>query len=1373
MGKNLLNNSLRKVLSYFMVLALFVTSINAGILGRKLVVSADDGGTNYIANGDFELDIWGADAGWSKESTSWDGGTSIQWKGDNAKAGNALDAYAGADTVITVKQDITVAIAGTYDFSVWYQGTTAGSVKLFATIDSTDTNGTPVTYPGYGNWTEVELKDVEIEAGTTLTIGAIIDGPTGAWAVLDDFTMTRTGDINGGVQPYEMTVLNGDFEAGAEVAWNDIIKIDDNSGAIVATGTGTNATERLSIWNNNLSVNSINIYQTITGLENGKYKVTYISEGANASAGFSLVLSDGSGELSSTSHVTSGWDVWNTTESSEVSVTDGTLTIAFKGDCAGDGYWTNIDNVKLYKLDGAPSVIVDPVDASIFVKKVNGLSQDFIMGADISSLISLEDSGVKFYDEDGNEQDILTTLKDSGVNYVRVRVWNNPYDANGNGYGGGNNDLAKAIEIGQRATANGIKLLVDFHYSDFWADPGKQQAPVEWENMTVAQKETAVYDYTKASLEALINAGVDVGMVQVGNETNGGICGVTGWENMCKIFSAGSKAIRDVDSNILIAIHFTNPETSGRYANNAKELDDRGVDYDVFATSYYPFWHGTLSNLTSVLKNVATTYNKKVMVAETSYAYTKVDGDGHDNTAPKSSGQTLNYPITVQGQANSLRDVIEAVANVGSSGIGVFYWEPAWIPVSGNTLEERKALWEQYGSGWASSYAASYDPDDAGVWYGGSAIDNQALFDFTGHPLESLNVFKYVYTGAVAPKAIDEVKDTSLSAEYGSTIVMPEKVDVIYNDGTTEQVSVTWNSTQVQNAKATGIGTYKITGTVDVVYSVTCVLTIKPVNLLVNSSFEGSDMSAWVIQNTSGVGTTPTDRQNKASDAKTGEYSLHFYSANAMDFTVKQTVTGLKAGTYNYSMCLQGGDVKNGDLSISVLVNGVLYDTKATSVNGWVNWSNPKIENIPVTSNNSTITVCAKIKSDGGAWGTMDDFYLYLTPISGGEPTTQPTTQPTTTETTTELPSNVQKTNEGGKEVLVINKSGNFDFSGVTVKSELKVESEGVTLKNIKSNSNVVLDAKNVSLENAQIDGNVSVNGEGVELKDSTVNGVISFSGEGAKLNNTTINGELKISGNNTEINNATITKGLTIGKELKNGELRVAGSKINGKINIKGGGKNSIYFTDSQINDIVVNKAASSSEEIVRVVFSGTTVETLNIQSSANIVSSTANGIKTTNILVPNKADVTLTGKFGKVNLNGSNTTLKVTNGTINDLSVKAKAAKSTINFLDNSKVTKYTLAKGVTIDKSNPSKHVVKIGATSIDLSYSSYELKVGKKFKVSAKMNPANTTDSLSYSSSNSKIAKVDKNGVVTGLGKGTVKITVKASNGKTAICEITIK
>ena len=368
-----------------------------------------------------------------------------------------------------------------------------------------------------------------------------------------------------------------------------------------------------------------------------------------------------------------------------------------------------------------------------------------VKGVDISSVISLEDSGVVFRDASGNPQDIFLTLKESGVNYIRVRVWNDPKSSSGATYGGGANDIDTAVRIAQRCKKYGLKMLVDFHYSDFWADPGKQIAPKAWKYYSVGQKEEAIKTFTYDSLKKISETGVKIGMVQIGNETTSGLCGETSWNNICRLMNAGSRAVRSFDRNILVAVHFTNPEKSGFMDTLAGYLKTYNVDYDVFATSYYPYWHGTPENLTSVLKSVSEKYRKYVMVAETSWANTYEDTDHFGNTISSADqlGNYVSYPVSVQGQADLVSDVFKAVADTGSKGIGAFYWEPAWITLA-NDYYGNLELWEKHGSGWASQAAQEYQ-DDA-RYFGGSAVDNQAMFTWDGRPLDSLSVFKHIYS---------------------------------------------------------------------------------------------------------------------------------------------------------------------------------------------------------------------------------------------------------------------------------------------------------------------------------------------------------------------------------------------------------------------------------------------------------------------------------------------------------------------------------------------------------------------------------------------------------------------------------------------------
>jgi len=376
------------------------------------------------------------------------------------------------------------------------------------------------------------------------------------------------------------------------------------------------------------------------------------------------------------------------------------------------------------------------IAGELSVEKIANLPEDFIMGMDISSVMSLFASGVTYKDYEGNTIDNITDickfLASNGITHIRVRVWNDPYDANGSGYGGGNCDVATAVKIAEGCRAAGLKMLIDFHCSDLWADPGKQQAPKAWMGYSVTEKAAAVESFIESALNTIDPNRETVDMVQVGNETTGGFVGVYNTADMCTLFSAGAKAVREYNADVKVVIHVTNPE-KGNVTKWAANLDTYAVDYDVLATSYYPYWHGTLANLESELKTVKDTYGKDVMVAETSYAYTLEDSDGHANTVRVGNNDSGNaYPFTEQGQANSVRDVMATVNNAG--GLGVFYWESAWITVGdicgleGESLEAQiaanKVLWEKYGSGWASSYAGEYDAKDAGVWYGGSAVDN-------------------------------------------------------------------------------------------------------------------------------------------------------------------------------------------------------------------------------------------------------------------------------------------------------------------------------------------------------------------------------------------------------------------------------------------------------------------------------------------------------------------------------------------------------------------------------------------------------------------------------------------------------------------------
>ena len=615
--------------------------------------------------------------------------------------------------------------------------------------------------------------------------------------------------------------------------------------------------------------------------------------------------------------------------------------------------------------------------SGLYVKKVENLPEDFILGMDVSSVIAEENSGVTYYGFDGQEQDVFKILADNGINTIRVRVWNHPYDSQGRGYGGGNCDLENAVQIGKRAAARGMKLLVDFHYSDFWADPGKQMAPLAWRGMEIEEKADALYQYTKECLQKLRDAGVTVSMVQVGNETNGKLCGETDWRNIQALMQAGAKAVREICPDALVAVHFANPEIVGSYAAYAKILDEYGVDYDVFATSYYPYWHGTLKNLSNVLTEIAETYGKKVMVAETSYAYTGEDTDFSGNTI--GDGSAVDYPYTVQGQANSVRDITDAVVNGTPAGIGVVYWEGAWITVGNESWEENSRKWEEYGSGWASSYAAAYDPDDAGKYYGGSAVDNQAFFDRYGHALESLKLFSLMREGNDVPLVPDAVEETALVCDLNAPLLLPETVNAVMSDNSKKALPVVWTLTeeQAEAMRQNGAGQYTITGMAGGMEAV-CSVSMVEYNYITDPSFEEGGQG-WKISDRRHADQLYVE--DKKNDSLTGSKHLHFWSSqkDSVEFTVEQRVENLPEGKFSFQVSIMGGDAGSQEIYAYVKINGETIAAAPMKITSWNNWDTGVIpEFFHPADTEVTVGVYVKCQGTGnGAWGKIDDAALH------------------------------------------------------------------------------------------------------------------------------------------------------------------------------------------------------------------------------------------------------------------------------------------------------------------------------------------------------------------------------------------------------------
>ncbi|MFW6279342.1 MAG: glycoside hydrolase family 53 protein [Bacillota bacterium] len=363
-------------------------------------------------------------------------------------------------------------------------------------------------------------------------------------------------------------------------------------------------------------------------------------------------------------------------------------------------------------------LVVNPVR---MVRAAEEYGEDFIRGADISMLGEIEKQGGTYYNREGEECDLLKILREHGINYIRLRLWKDPGDR-----GGGNNDLEQTLALAERVKEHDLKLLLDFHYSDWWADPETQDKPAVWEDLDYPELKEEVYQYTKEVITEFKSRNLLPDMVQIGNEIRSGILwpeGKTwgpeagGFDRLAELLKMGIKGVQDSldqGEDIEIMLH---TDQGGSISDTRWLFDQilaRDVEFDIIGLSFYPYWHGTVEDLKNNMQDIVKRYEKDVVVAEFSYAWTLEKLDNHKAIFGPEQEREGGYSATRKGQIKAIKDVKQVVANIPRGrGRGVFYWEPAWIPVDG-------AGWKKgEGSSWA----------------------NQTLFDFDGYPLDSLEVF--------------------------------------------------------------------------------------------------------------------------------------------------------------------------------------------------------------------------------------------------------------------------------------------------------------------------------------------------------------------------------------------------------------------------------------------------------------------------------------------------------------------------------------------------------------------------------------------------------------------------------------------------------
>ncbi len=344
-------------------------------------------------------------------------------------------------------------------------------------------------------------------------------------------------------------------------------------------------------------------------------------------------------------------------------------TIKFEAKAAG--LWTgSTDIITVLPASNSTTTIDTKYELKGEAAKPREASK--MIGADISYLPELEAKGIKFSDN-GIEKDPILILKSHGFNYIRLRIFNDPKTDSGYSPSKGFCDLNYTKQMAKRAKAAGMKLLLDFHYSDYWADPGQQNKPAAWKNLNFEQLKNAVYDFTKNVIQELKAQGTTPDMVQVGNEINHGILwqdgNISNINNLAQLLTAGIAAVKSVDPEIVIMLHVA---LGGQNDESVFFLDNmtaRGVHFDVIGESYYPKWHGTLNDLNDNLNNLVSRYKKDVIVVEYSAKKEEVNKIAFELRGGKGKGTCIWEPLNTweaifdsQGKSNELLNVYDGLS---------------------------------------------------------------------------------------------------------------------------------------------------------------------------------------------------------------------------------------------------------------------------------------------------------------------------------------------------------------------------------------------------------------------------------------------------------------------------------------------------------------------------------------------------------------------------------------------------------------------------------------------------------------------------------------------------------------------------------------
>ncbi len=372
---------------------------------------------------------------------------------------------------------------------------------------------------------------------------------------------------------------------------------------------------------------------------------------------------------------------------------------------------------------------------------------EFLKGMDISSLTEVESLGGRFFSE-SKAQDLFTILGNHGVNAIRLRLWNDPFGKDGEPYQGGFCDLDSIVNLAKRVQAHKMKILLDFHYSDFWADPGKQFKPKAWAKKQGLELEKAVETYTESVLKRFKHEGIFLDFVQIGNEITNGMLWPegklevrpeggprSGYDRLARLIRAGITAVKKVSPKTKIMLHLERSGDNAVYREWLEEiLIKEKIDFDILGVSYYVYWHGPFDLFKRNMRDILTRYHKPICIVETSYGFTGKDYEKEiqpeNYTGLVMTDDKLKllkdqppFALTHQGQNDFVKELLGTIDDLGL--LGFFYWEPAWLPLKG--------------SSWASKEAVAYIHETKGT---GNEWANQGLFDYHGNALPALNLIR-------------------------------------------------------------------------------------------------------------------------------------------------------------------------------------------------------------------------------------------------------------------------------------------------------------------------------------------------------------------------------------------------------------------------------------------------------------------------------------------------------------------------------------------------------------------------------------------------------------------------------------------------------